>query len=214
MLVLAHRGLHAEVPENTIEAFRCAVTVGCDGIETDLRVAADGEVLLFHDRLAPDGTPVEALSRRALSGLVGYAVPSLAEALEAEPETLWNLEIKTRATVPPTLRLLRPLRGRRRVLCTSFIHAAVVELVEALGVEGGFLVAHDPLRGAAELGLHPRVRRLVFDVTTVSGETLQSAADARIATMVYGVVDAADHGIALRYGVAGIITDAPERLPR
>lgn len=47
----AHRGLHnkkAGVPENTMEAFRKAVDAGY-GIELDVQLARDGEVVVFHD---------------------------------------------------------------------------------------------------------------------------------------------------------------------
>lgn len=46
----AHRGLHGtDIPENSIAAFRAALAVGA-GIETDLRLSADGVPMVFHDR--------------------------------------------------------------------------------------------------------------------------------------------------------------------
>ncbi len=50
-LFIAHRGLFNNkngVPENSMEAFSLAVAKGY-GIETDLRLTADGEVVIFHD---------------------------------------------------------------------------------------------------------------------------------------------------------------------
>ena len=49
----AHRGLHGEsVPENSLLAFELAVKEGY-GIELDVQLSADGEVMVFHDyRLA------------------------------------------------------------------------------------------------------------------------------------------------------------------
>lgn len=44
----AHRGLHGCVPENTIPAFCLARDAGC-GIELDVRLTKDGEVVVFHD---------------------------------------------------------------------------------------------------------------------------------------------------------------------
>ena len=38
MLILAHRGLHATQPENTMGAFAAAQKLGVDGIETDVRL--------------------------------------------------------------------------------------------------------------------------------------------------------------------------------
>ena len=45
----AHRGLHGNgVPENSLSAFRRAVDAGV-GIELDLHLSSDGEVMVFHD---------------------------------------------------------------------------------------------------------------------------------------------------------------------
>ena len=45
----AHRGLHdAARPENSMSAFRAAVEAGY-GIELDVRLSADGELVVFHD---------------------------------------------------------------------------------------------------------------------------------------------------------------------
>ena len=47
----AHRGLHSEdktVPENSLEAFRLAASVGY-GVELDVQLTKDGQVVVFHD---------------------------------------------------------------------------------------------------------------------------------------------------------------------
>lgn len=46
---IAHRGYSGLYPENTILAFRKAIEVGCDGIETDVQMTKDGELVLCHD---------------------------------------------------------------------------------------------------------------------------------------------------------------------
>ncbi len=49
--VWAHRGMSMQYPENTLEAFRAAAELGADlaGIETDVQLSKDGEVVVFHD---------------------------------------------------------------------------------------------------------------------------------------------------------------------
>ena len=54
-LVIAHRGGAALWPENTIHAYRHALDMGCDGLELDVRLSADGVGVVHHDaRLNPD----------------------------------------------------------------------------------------------------------------------------------------------------------------
>ncbi len=47
--VAAHRGASTTYPENTMEAFRAAIEMGVDQIETDVRITKDGELVLIHD---------------------------------------------------------------------------------------------------------------------------------------------------------------------
>ena len=85
----AHRGLHGEgAAENSLTAFRLAVEGGY-GIELDVRVSADGEVVVCHDptllRVAGDARAVRELTCAQLAAvsLLGTAdgVPTLAEVL-------------------------------------------------------------------------------------------------------------------------------------
>lgn len=48
-LIIAHRGSSELAPENTIAAFQRAIDDGADGIEFDVRLAKNGEVVVFHD---------------------------------------------------------------------------------------------------------------------------------------------------------------------
>jgi len=47
--VVAHRGANAHAPENTLPAFEKALALGVYGVECDILVTADGEVVLSHD---------------------------------------------------------------------------------------------------------------------------------------------------------------------
>ncbi|HEY0777135.1 MAG TPA: glycerophosphodiester phosphodiesterase family protein, partial [Gemmatirosa sp.] len=48
-LVVAHRGDSAHAPENTIESFERAVSLGAHALEFDCRVSADGVAGVVHD---------------------------------------------------------------------------------------------------------------------------------------------------------------------
>jgi len=50
VLVIAHRGASGLRPENTLAAFRDALTEGADGLELDVRATADGELVVLHDK--------------------------------------------------------------------------------------------------------------------------------------------------------------------
>ena len=47
--IQAHRGACSERPENTMAAFRRAIELHADGIETDVALLADGSLIIHHD---------------------------------------------------------------------------------------------------------------------------------------------------------------------
>lgn len=65
VLVSAHRGGAGDVraAQNTLAAFEAAIAAGCDYVEFDVRVTADGTPVIFHDPEVDDGTV-----RRAIAG--------------------------------------------------------------------------------------------------------------------------------------------------
>src|SRR3954470_3761726 len=95
MQLFAHRGYHLEAPENSLAAFAAAVKLGMTGIETDVRLSADGLPVIIHDRITPRGRAVSELTRREIEQDIGHPVPSLSEILDSFPEVYWNIEIKT-----------------------------------------------------------------------------------------------------------------------
>ena len=48
--VIAHRGAHQGIPENTIAAYAKAIELGCDFVEVDIRTTKDGHFVSIHNR--------------------------------------------------------------------------------------------------------------------------------------------------------------------
>lgn len=94
--VIAHRGVAQAGVENTVDAFRAAVTLGCDGIELDVRRTSDGALVVHHDARLADGTAIVDHRAEALSGWI----PTLALALDACAGANVNLEIKNLPNEP------------------------------------------------------------------------------------------------------------------
>jgi glycerophosphoryl diester phosphodiesterase len=84
-LRLAHRGDWRDAPENSLAAFAAALAVpACDGLEFDVRAAADGVPVVIHDetlsRVQRRPDRVDAVTAPALGEL---GVPTLADVLAA-----------------------------------------------------------------------------------------------------------------------------------
>jgi glycerophosphoryl diester phosphodiesterase len=48
-VIFAHRGASAHAPENTLPSFELALAQGSDAIELDVKLSADGRLVVFHD---------------------------------------------------------------------------------------------------------------------------------------------------------------------
>jgi glycerophosphoryl diester phosphodiesterase len=217
MQILSHRGFHlgaAGIHENTHAAFERAIRSGADGIETDIRLSADAQQILFHDRLAPDDRPVEMLTRGELAKIVGYEIPTVIEALAQFPNTFWNLEIKCAAAVPATIDAVRRHSRPEALLLTSFRHDIVRECAETLDVACGLIAAHAPIDVPQMLGAWqkcPKVRTVVWDFNVLTADLVQQAQDCGFKVYVYGTVTPAEHASCRKWGIDGVITDFPDR---
>ena len=63
-LVWAHRGASGYAPENTLEAFRKAVEMGADGVELDVQLTKDGELVVIHDETVDRTSERQRLGQR------------------------------------------------------------------------------------------------------------------------------------------------------
>jgi glycerophosphoryl diester phosphodiesterase len=56
VVIVAHRGVAAGYPENTLAAFRGSVSLGFRAIEIDLRATADGHIVIMHNETVDQTT--------------------------------------------------------------------------------------------------------------------------------------------------------------
>ncbi len=47
--VIAHRGAHVGIPENSLAAIQKAIDIGCDFVEIDTRLTKDGQIVSVHN---------------------------------------------------------------------------------------------------------------------------------------------------------------------
>ena len=112
MIVYGHRGARGEAPENTIAGLRHAIDRGIRHVEIDLRLSADGQLVVVHDgtlkRTAGVKGKVAGTDARALGRLdaradgppwpnkQGTGIPTMTALFESAPEIRhWQLELKS-----------------------------------------------------------------------------------------------------------------------
>ena len=107
--VFGHRGASGYAPENTLEAFELAAKMGADGVELDVQIAKDGELVVAHDetidRVANGEGLICELTTAQMKRLrfnrthpeyESATIPTLREVCELlRPTGLWiNIELK------------------------------------------------------------------------------------------------------------------------
>ena len=147
-LIFGHRGACGYAPENTLEAFRLALSQGADGYELDVHMSSDGELVVIHDEtvdrttdgtgLVRDLTLAQLKALDASCGKEGYRgarIPTLREALELVKGTRYtvNVEIKTDEWFYPEmeekcLALVKALGMEDQVVYSSFNHFTLQRL--------------------------------------------------------------------------------------
>jgi glycerophosphoryl diester phosphodiesterase len=81
--VIAHRGASGVFPENTLAAFEAAVQAGADMVELDVRLTADGTLVVMHDPDVARTTAARGLvSEMTLCEMRALGVPTLRDALD------------------------------------------------------------------------------------------------------------------------------------
>lgn len=82
VITFAHRGARLEEPENTIPAFERALQAGVTGLETDVWLTSDGEVVCAHDAVVRQGRRRRRIAESTAAELAELSVPRLADVYE------------------------------------------------------------------------------------------------------------------------------------
>ncbi|MGN7386997.1 glycerophosphodiester phosphodiesterase [Sporosarcina sp. SAFN-015] len=146
MKIIAHRGASGNYPENTIAAFKEAARLPVFGVEFDVHMAADGELVVIHDETidrTSNGTSyVKDMSLAELKSydfgswfapeFHGETIPTLKEVLDIFDSTDHKLNIELKSDIFPyegmvqkVLELIEERQLESRVIISSFDHTAI-----------------------------------------------------------------------------------------
>ena len=233
--VLAHRGfvppeLAAEgVAENTRTAFAAALAAGARYLESDCRMTADGEVVLFHDadlaRVIGEPRRIADLPLRELSAIMAErgGLMTLAGALEEFPRSRFNIDVKVAGAADAAGRIIAP--HARRTLVTSFSDAARLRALRSAVIAGGRPATSAGQRGIIRLLAALAARSARLQARALAGVDALQIPERRgpIRVLTRSLIDAAHRaGVEVhvwtvndpnrmvslvRRGVDGIVTD-------
>ena len=229
--VIAHRGASAVAPENTMAAFRRAVEMGAECIETDLHLSRDGRLVILHDATLKRTTNGDGLVknftfselRRLDAGswfspdFAGERIPTVDELLDLAGQTDLSLylEIKGGAGYGVERAVISALRGRKEskaavVLCFDAsvldrMHQLDRLLMTGLLFESG---GEDMVREAVRVG----ARQIAPRGDCVTPELMEDAHRRGLKVVAWTIDDPVQMRALAAAGVDGIMTNHPGRL--
>lgn len=108
MLKIGHRGAKGHAAENTLASFQKALELGVDGIELDVHLSADGEIMVIHDETIDRTTSQKGLVKNFTARkLQNLGIPTLESVFELINRRCFiNIELKTYETAEKTVALL------------------------------------------------------------------------------------------------------------
>lgn len=232
MKIYAHRGARAYAPENTLSAFQKAIQLKADGIELDVHMTRDGEIVVCHDHdISRTSNGTGLINEQRLAQLKQYdfgswfaprykgeKIPTLAEVLALVHNTplLLNIEIKNAPLVYPDLEqkvldILARFEMSHRVIISSFHHPSVyrVKLIDP-HIRTGVLLEGRPL-DPVSLVTSARADCLHPCWIYLDEEVSRSLKANGISLNVYTVNSLQEYGFIRHLQVDGLITDYPDR---
>lgn len=230
-LVWAHRGASGYAPENTLAAFQKAVDLDADGVELDIQLTKDDQIVVIHDETinrTSDGKgwvkdytleELRAFNYNRTKPEYKHAdIPTMREVFELlKPTGLFiNIEIKTGVVFyekieEKILALTKEMGMEDRVCYSSFNHYTVTRIHELKpDAEVGFLYADGPIDMPSYgvkhgvNALHPALYNLQYD------GFVKECKEKGLKLNVWTVNERPYMEMCCQYGVDAIITNYPD----
>jgi len=231
--IWAHRGSSGFAPENTLPAFKIAKELNVDGIELDVQMTKDGELVVIHDESidrtsdgsgwVKDFTLAELRTFNFNNGKNGFGfveIPTLREVYEMFQGTDYviNVELKTGVIAYDGIEkkvheLTVEMGMEKQVIYSSFSHTSVLKMQQFVTEEKTAFLFSDGWLDVVEYGkkygvnaLHPALYYQGLK------EMVKEAHDKGMKVHVW-TVNEEEHALMLRdMGVDAIITNHPGKM--
>lgn len=232
MLNIAHRGFKGAYPENTMLAYEKAVETGADGIEFDVHLTKDGELVIIHDETLERTTDGKGLVKdktlyelKKLNASKEYpycevqTIPTLREYLDftKDKDIITNIELKTSIITYEGIEkkvydLINEYGMKDKIIISSFNHNSLIRMKEIdREIKCGVLESsrlYKPWEYVKNIGMeyfHP----LNF---TINKEIAEKFLENNIGLNIwFGKADY-DFSKCLDFNPTGLITDFPDRV--
>lgn len=225
--IFAHRGYSSAFAENTMSAFIAAEKAGADGLELDVQLTKDGEVVVIHDEKLDRTTTGKGFVRNTTfkeirklnankKGVNKEPIPSLVEVLEwmQSNQLVCNIELKNNlfpyeGMEEKVIQLIRRFNLSNRIIISSFNHYSIVlsyrtapEIETAPLFNERIYMPWVYAQSIRAQGIHPKL-------ASITDEIIKGAIENGVAVRPYTVNKDADMQRLYKLNCTSIITDDP-----
>ncbi|WP_456400369.1 glycerophosphodiester phosphodiesterase family protein [Mesoaciditoga sp.] len=230
MVILGHRGYSGAYPENTLLSFQKAIEYKADGIELDVHLSKDGQMVVCHDEnmyrtygkhgWIKDETLDEIKGYESM----GQKMPTLKEVFEIIPESvIVDVELKTNVIryknlEEDVLGLINDYNPER-VWLSSFNHETLVKIRELdKNVKLGMLFGEEHLKTLKEsMNLSLKINVFSYNIPTYAvgiegfDDFFSFAKENDIKVVFWDSNTVEDFDFAKKCGAYAVITNEVER---
>lgn len=227
VLIIGHRGARCCAPENTIPSFRLAIEAGVDGVEMDVHMSRDGEVVVIHDdtldRTTTGSGYVKDYALAQLKALDagikfggewrGVRIPTLSEVLnEFGNRTSYIIELKHGSDVYPgieerVISIVRRYGVKAKIVSFDFDALERVRQLDS-SIELGLIFIGKP-RWFIEAARRLEAQWLQAEYRLINEVDVKVAHDAGLRLGVWTVNDVDTALRMVKMGVDEVTTDNP-----
>jgi len=214
LLKIGHRGAKTYEIENTLESFKKAIELGANGIELDVRISKDGELIISHDkdlkRVYGKDLRINEATLDELRELTGNKIATLEEVLrfiDGHVEKIL-VELKEAGYEKSVLDLIQKGKMRDRIIIVSF-HEEVLARVRSLDgeIETGLIYAK--IKKPVEMALKLNAQYLVPLYRFVHRRDVAKAHKSNLKVIVWTINTKEEARSFIAKDVDGIATDKP-----
>lgn len=229
--IFAHRGFSSVYPENTLIAFEEAARCGAEGIEIDVQLTKDGEIVVIHDvtvnrttngkGYVKDFTLKEIRAFNANNNMKKVndaTIPTLTEVLKwlATNDLYCNIELKNiymqyKGMEEKVIQLVRQFNLSERIIFSSFNHYSLIhcfniapEIETAPLYRDGLFMPWIYAQGIKAKAIHP-------DYRVVSDAIIRQSLENGMKVRPFTINTDEELKRMFSLGCSAVITDNPEK---
>ncbi len=225
MLKIGHRGARGYEAENTLSSFEKAIDLKVDGIELDVHLSADGELMVIHDETIDRTTNGKGfVNQMSCSELQKFKIedqqyiPTLEEVLNLVNRRCWvNIELKSYETVPKVIEIIEKYIHNKNWTYTDFIVSsfdwnALKELKSRNPKIPIGVLTEEDWEEALAFAKWIQAKSIHPDVKLLNAENTQILQQNGFEVFPWTVNEKTDITKMKSFNVNGIISDFPDRI--